>query len=92
MTVYFSLQASFFVTFALHELFKDHTAYNMEIAVPAQFHTRIDRTLSPVLYFSFKKTLVSCSIPFKKILGSVDHAHTGIISENHSKNPERKAP
>ncbi len=86
MTVYFSLQASFFVTFALHELFKDHTAYNMEIAVPAQFHTWIDRALSPVLNFSFQERMVSNSIPFEKILGSMDHAGTGIIPKNHTEN------
>ncbi|MCE3280978.1 MAG: hypothetical protein K0S44_3169 [Bacteroidetes bacterium] len=86
MTFYFSLQASFFVTFAFHGLFKDHTAYNMEIAVPAQFHTRIDRALSPILNFSFQERVVSNSISFEKILGSMDHADTGIIPENHTEN------
>jgi hypothetical protein len=89
-TVYFCMKASFFVTFVFHELFKDHTAYNLEIAVPAQFHPWVDRTLSFILHFSFQERMVSASLSFKEILGSLDHADTRIVPECDTKDPERK--
>ena len=89
MNALFLYVSLIFLTFAVHELFKDHTAYNLEIAVLAQFRAWIDRALSLVFHFSFQKEMVSDRISLKEVLGSLDNAYTRIVPENNKEGPGR---